>query len=363
MWEKMIENTLRTQTGHIQIHGKGYWEDKIVDNFMTMDAETLSRLAHIYNVANVSPRVETFAMASFGTVCKGIAVTGISPGAEAEKSNLPARLTEGAYLAETDGGILIGKGLSEYLKVTVGDTLALIGQGYHGASAAGLFPVRGILDLVIAELDNGAAYITLTAAQQFIDMPGGYSGILVALHDNGRLDETLGDVQQAVDTRTLDVYSWHFTMERLLQTAVSDKAFSEVLMYILYLIVGFGILGTVIMMTNERRRELVMIISLGMTRGQLALVVAAEILMMALLGVALALAVAVPLVHFFAAHPVEITGQMGKMYTDMGMEPLLPMSTKAIYFVRQVAVIALLTALATVYPVRKILRLKTNERN
>ncbi|MDR2815604.1 MAG: hypothetical protein LBB62_02740, partial [Proteiniphilum sp.] len=89
VWEQVIDNTLRTQTGHIQIHGKGYWDDKVVDNFMTMDAETLSRLAHIDNVANVSPRVETFAMASFGTVSKGIAVTGVSPEAEAGKSNLP----------------------------------------------------------------------------------------------------------------------------------------------------------------------------------------------------------------------------------------------------------------------------------
>jgi ABC-type lipoprotein release transport system permease subunit len=362
VWEKMIDNTLRTQTGHIQIHQKGYWDDKVIDNFMTMNAKTLARLSAGDNVENVSPRVETFGMASFGSVSKGIAVIGISPAAEAGKSNLPVRLVEGNYLSETDDGILIGKGLSKYLKVGAGDTLALIGQGYHGASAAGLFPVRGILNLVVAEMDNGMAYISLPAAQRFIDMPDGYSGILIAVKNNSRLDETIRSVEQAVDTQTLDVFSWHFTMERLLQTAESDKAFSGIMIYILYLIVGFGILGTVIMMTNERKREFVVMISLGMQRSRLAVVVATEILVMALLGVLLALVVTMPIAHLFAAYPIELTGGMAKAYTDMGMEPVMPMSTAPIHFIKQILMIAVLTALATIYPVKKILGLKTNEK-
>jgi len=362
VWEKMIDNTLRTQTGHIQIHQKGYWDDKVIDNFMTVDAQTFARLAAIQNIENVSPRVETFAMASFGTLSKGVALVGVSPEAEAEKSNLPVRLVEGAYLQETDDGVLLGKGLSKYLNISVGDTLALIGQGYHGSSAAGLFPVRGVLNLVLAEIDNGMAYITLPAAQQFIDMPDGYSGILVAVKNNSLLDETILSVSQAVDSSSLDVLSWHFTMQRLLQTAESDNAFSRIMMYILYLIVGFGILGTVIMMTNERKREFVVMISLGMQRRRLATVVAMEILTMTLLGVLLALAVTVPLAHLGAAHPIELTGEMAKMYTDMGMEPVLPLATAPVYFIKQILVIIILTALAMIYPAKKILGLKTTDR-
>lgn len=362
VWEKMIDNTLRTQTGHIQIHLKGFWDEKVIDNFMTVEAATFARLADIENIANMSPRVETFAMASFGTVSKGVAVVGISPSAETGKSNLPVRLVAGGYLSETDDGILLGSGLSRYLKVTVGDTLALTGQGYHGSSAAGLFPVRGVLDLVITEPDNGMAYISLPSAQRFIDMPDGYSGILIALKNSDRLDETLPEVRKAVATPEFDVLSWHFTMSRLLQTAESDKAFSQIMMYILYLIAGFGILGTVIMMTNERRREFAVMISLGMPRRRLAAVVSAEILAMTLLGVISALLVTVPLAHLGAAHPIEMSGEMAKMYTDMGMEPILPMSTRLIFFIQQILVIVVLTALTMIYPIKIILGLNTNER-
>jgi ABC-type lipoprotein release transport system permease subunit len=360
-WDRMVDNMLKTQTGHIQIHAKGYWDDKITDNFMFMDSTTIAQLESIGNVENVSPRVETFAMAAFGTVSKGIAVIGVSPGKEAQKSNLPSRIVKGEYLSENDEGILIGEGLSKYLKITVGDTLALIGQGYHGSSAAGLFPIRGILKLMINEMDNGMIYMTLPAAQLFIDMPDGYSGILISIKDNNRLDETISAVNSIVSSSIANnyaVYSWHFTMERLLQTSESDKAFGILIMYILYVIVGFGILGTVIMMTNERKREFCVMISLGMPRMRLAAVIAFELLVMSLMGVVIAFAVTLPVGHWFAAHPIKISGNMGDMYAQYGMEPVLPMSVHPFIFTDQMITVFVIVLLTVVYPVKKILKLK-----
>jgi len=357
-WERMMYNNLKTQAGHIQIHSKEYWDDKMIDNFMFMDEHTISQLETINNVENVSPRVETFAMAAFGSVSKGIAVIGISPEKETQKSNLSSRVVHGVYLSETDSGILIGEGLSKYLKANIGDTLALIGQGYQGSSAAQLFPVRGILDLMMPEMDYGMGYITLPAAQQFIDMSDGYSGILISIKDNKLLNETIEKVEQIVDKQIFDVYSWHFTMERLFQSAESDRAFSLVLMFILYVIVGFGILGTIIMMTNERKREFCMMISLGMSRMRLSSVISIELMMMSLIGLILALAVTLPLTHWFAAHPITLSGEYGEMFTQFGMEPVLPMSVEPFIFTNQMLTILIISLLAVIYPVNKILKLK-----
>jgi ABC-type lipoprotein release transport system permease subunit len=362
-WETMIDNSLRTQTGHIQIHGKGYWDDMVIDNFMFMDAVTLSQIEHISGVENVSPRVETFAMASNGTVNKGIAVIGVSPDKEVQKSNLSSRLVMGEYLLENDNGVLIGEGLSKYLGVSLGDTLALIGQGYHGTSAAGLFPIRGILKLITIEMDNGMIYMTLPTAQHFIDMPDGYSGILISIRDNKLLDETIQNVEQIVDTQTLDVYSWHFTMERMLQTAESDKAFSFLLMYVLYIIVGFGILSTIIMMTNERRREFCMMISLGMPRLRLSTIICVELMVMSLIGLILSITVTLPITHWFALHPIKISGELANTFHQFGMQPFLPMSVEPHIYTDQIITILAISLLAVIYPVNKVLKLKLNKKN
>jgi len=357
-WQRMADNTLNTQAGHIQIHAKEYWEDKTIEHFMSMDAATLAKLENLPHVTNVSPRLETFAMAASNTLSKGVAVLGVSPTKEAQKSALPSRLIKGEYLSENDEGILIGEALSQYLKVDVGDSLALIGQGYQGASAVGLFPIRGIAKLMLPEMDKGLVYLSLPAAQQFIDMPNGYSGVLISIKDNKHLDKVMQEVQQNVDVQKLDVYSWHFTMERLLKQAKTDKAFSKLTAFIMYILVGFGILGTVIMLTNERRREFCVLVSLGMSRLKLSAVVVLELLLMSFMGVALGLVASLLTGQWFSANPIKLSGEMAQLLLEVGMEPLLGVSMFWTDFGEQALAIFVMVALATTYPVRKILKLK-----
>jgi ABC-type lipoprotein release transport system permease subunit len=360
---RMIENMLRTQTGHVQVHLKGYWDDRVTDNFMEMDGETIARLGEIAHVENVSPRLETFAMASSDeNVTKGVAVVGVDPVKEDAKSSLSGRLVAGAYLKPADRGVLVGKALSEYLRVGVGDSLALIGgQGYHGAVAAGLYPVRGIVSLAMPEMDKGALYMSLPAAQDFIRMPCGYSGILIAIDDGKALDETLQKVSEVVDTQVYEVLSWKVTMENLLKQAGSDRVFSQVILFVLYLIVGFGILGTVIMMTIERRREFGMMVALGMRKGRLARSVALELFFTTCIGLSAGLGASLPIVLYFHYHPIPLGGELAGTMSAYGMEPVIPMDADPALFSDQALIVLLITCLTILYPVRAIFGLEVNK--
>ena len=359
LWEKMRDDALRTQTGHIQIHQKGYWDDKTIDNFMTMDAALIGRLDTLDNIENVSPRIMIPAMASFGTLSKGVAIMGISPEKEKEKSNLPIRLSQGNYLTETDDGILIGEGVAAYLNVNVGDTIVFIGQGYHGSSAAGLFPVRGLLRLPTIEMDNNLAYMTLTTTQTFIDMPDGYSGILVSIQKEKLLNETMNNIScQLSDSEDYEVLPWTVTMEELMKTSVSHKGLVRMIMLVLYLIVGFGILGTVIMMTNERKREFAMMISLGMSRRRLKVITLVELIILTMTGVALAMAVIIPLTYYFSLNPIPLTGDIAQAYVELGMEAVMITTCESGVFISQAITILFFAGITFVYPISKIGKLK-----
>ncbi|KAA6301685.1 MAG: hypothetical protein EZS26_002150 [Candidatus Ordinivivax streblomastigis] len=389
MWNRMIDNTLRTQSGHIAIHGTGYWDDKTVDNFLTMDSVTIEQLRALPNVENLSPRVETFALVSLGNVSKGVSIMGVSPVQENGKSNLASHIVRGSYLSENDNGVLLGEGLAKYLKADVGDTLAFIGQGHYGASAAGLFPIRGILHLILPEMDNGLVYITLPAAQQFVDLPDGYSGILITLKDDKQLEKSMltvydflvnseqlivnnknGETTDKIEksnnyslfTTNYSLYSWHFTLQNLLQSAESDKAIDKIILFILYLIVGFGILGTVVMLTNERQREFRTMVSLGMSRRRLQGVVTLELLIMTFLGLISGLLLTLPVAFWFHAHPIIISGDMAKQFLDMGMEPIIPFSVEPKIFISQIFIVLILTAIAVIYPIHKISKMGLTNR-
>jgi ABC-type lipoprotein release transport system permease subunit len=366
LWEKMRDDVLRTQAGHIQIHLKGYWQDKIIDNFMEMEEDLIAKLEVLDNIENLSPRIQIVAMASNGTQSKGVAVLAISPKKEKEKSNLPVRLVKGDYLCETDDGILIGEGLANYLNVDVGDTIVFIGQGYQGSNAAGLFPVRGLLHLPTIEMNNGIAYTTLPAAQTFIDMPNGYSGLLISIIKDKQLNETLKACEEVVNEVIPDKYEvlpWTVTMQDLLKTAQSHEGMVRMVMFILYLIVGFGILGTVIMLTNERKREFSMMISLGMTRRCLKIITLLELTLLTLTGVLLSFALTVPVTFYFAYNPIQFTGDMAKAYEELGMQAEMFTTVKASIFMSQALTILAFAAVTFIYPMRKIRKMKITKNN
>jgi len=95
-----------------------------------------------------------------------------------------------------------------------------------------------------------------------------------------------------------------------------------------------------------------------MDRLRLAAVIAAELLIMSLTGVVLAFAFTLPLTYWFAAHPIEMTGDMAAMYANYGMEPVLPMSVAPSIFTRQMITVFVIVAFAMIYPVYNILKLK-----
>ena len=63
-YDRMIETAARFFTGYIQVHDKGYWEDKTIDNSFSYDQGLLDSVASVPGVLEVVPRVESFALAS-----------------------------------------------------------------------------------------------------------------------------------------------------------------------------------------------------------------------------------------------------------------------------------------------------------
>ncbi len=67
--------------------------------------------------------------------------------------------------------ILIGKVLADNLEIKVHDSLVLIGQGYHGISAAGIYRIAGLLDFPLPDLSKQVIYMDIKTCQEFLNLP------------------------------------------------------------------------------------------------------------------------------------------------------------------------------------------------
>ena len=112
-YERMVENAARFFTGYIQIHQNGFWDDKTLDNSFAFSEELMQTVNSTKGVEVAVPRVESFALAAYGTKTKGAMVMGIDPEKEDLLTLVKSKIVAGEYLNADDKAVMISAGLAE----------------------------------------------------------------------------------------------------------------------------------------------------------------------------------------------------------------------------------------------------------
>jgi ABC-type lipoprotein release transport system permease subunit len=426
-YDNMINNIIDSFTGHLQVQHVKYQDNPLIDNSFEYNDSLVSAISMIENVVSVTPHLESFTLASSGTQTKGAAVIAIDPLKERNFSDpenklVKYRITEESvrqlidsfsvpdniiknvkniigrsysssaklilelglndedqeiympgilkysevsneYLTENDEGILVADRLASFLKVDIGDSVILMGQGYHGVSASGIFPVRGIIKIPSPDIDNKLILMTIPAAQKFYDAEGRITSLVINLTDKS--DRTIKTVKSGINSllpdKNIVTKTWYELNPILYQQIQGDNQTGIVMLGVLYFIIFFGIFGTVLMMVSERKREFGVLVAIGMQKGKLKRIISIEMLFLGAIGLACGLIASVPLILYFYYFPITLTGDLANMMEDWGWEAVMPTAWFGPYFYWQAVIIALMVFLATIYPLRKIDKLKEIE--
>lgn len=361
-WDHMLDNVVNFYYGYAQVHQKGYWDEPSLDRSLPLDGALAQTLAGVEGLLGTVPRVESFALAAYEQQTTGVLVVGVQPKEEDALTSLASRLSAGSYWSQPDAAqALVAEGVATRLKLKLGDTLVLLSQGYHGANAAGKYAVGGLLRFGSPDLNKRMIYLTLPVAQQFLAAEGLATTLALRIPNKETTPRVVAALQSQLDTSQYEVMDWQQMLPELLEAKALDAAGNHLVLLVLYLIIGFGILGTILMMIKEREREFGVLIGIGMPRAQLALTVWLEIVFMGLLGVAAGMVLGFPLVYYFHINPIDLS-VMGeeavKTYEKFGMEPVLPAILDASIFVSQAVIILLITSILAIYPLWRIARMQ-----
>jgi ABC-type lipoprotein release transport system permease subunit len=357
-FDNLTEIVIQSYTGHIQLHKKGYWDDRDINNSMVYNDSVAAVVKSTANVDKTVPRLEYFALSSYGKQTKGVMLAGTDPLREDGLTRLSAKVVKGHYLDASSNGILVSQGLASFLGLTAGDTLVLLGQGFHGVSAAGKYPVCGIVHFPSPVLDNQMVYMNLPTAQDFYSAENRITSLSITLKNPDEINNTMVALKSRTDGGKFEVMRWDEMMVEVMQQLKVKTAGGKIIISILYMIVGFGVFGTVIMMTNERTKEFGVIVSVGMQKTKLAFILVLEMILIGLTGLLSGLAAAMPIMLYFKLNPVHLWGSMAEAFISYGIEPLMPLAMKPDFIVSNVVTVLLIVSATCIYPVRKIFKLR-----
>jgi ABC-type lipoprotein release transport system permease subunit len=247
--------------------------------------------------------------------------------------------------------------MADYFKVDVGDTLILIGQGFHGITAAGLYPIKGILNYPAGPMTN-IAFMAMKECQYFFAMEGRVTNVLVNLEGNKDLYQIQNQVKLIITDNSLKVRNWEEVNPGFKEAMEFDTATKGAMMSVLLVIVAFGIFGTIIMMYNERIMEFCILLSVGMQKTKILSTTVIEVYILTTLGILASWVIITPLLFYVNRNPIPMGGGAEEAIKEYGFDAVISVGLYPDIYWDSAVTIWQMTTLMCVYLVFKILRLK-----
>ena len=358
-YDKLIETVVESYAGYVEIHADGFWDNQSLDNSMRVDQQLLDDIQSVEGVENIVQRLQTFSLISVGEKTKGGVINGINLSEEQKITDWNKKMVSGSFDL-SDNEIIIAKGIAEFFDISENDTLILYGQGYRGMMAAGKYPVKGVIDLKNPDLNKIGLFMTMETVRNYVSSDEISTHIIIGkekYYDEGKIVEDLG----LILSDDYEVMTWKETLPEIEQTITADSAGGLIMAFILYVIVVFGMFGTVLMMTEERKYEFGVLISIGMSRIRLFGIILVETIILSMVGVVLAVMVTYPISIYYNINPIDMALLMGdganQMIEEMGFSPMIPMSISWDIPLSHSLVIFIFSLLISIYPAIKISKL------
>lgn len=312
-----LQNTIRLQSGHLQIRPASYDENKISLKWEDMIAnpnEVAEQIKSLPQVTIATPRLIASSILTVSEESKGVQILGIDPESAANQTFRDGMIAGEFIQAEDREGILIGNVLSEKLDLHVNDKVNLLVTTADGDVNEQLFTIRGIFTTRTPAYDENTIFMPLAKAQAITATENHASTIFVMLQDADQAEA----VAQAIQSNNYKVLTWH--EQNLFITQFEDyaNAFFVVLYLIVLGITATVVTNTLVMAVFERTREIGILAAIGMKARGIMVQFLAEAALLATGGVIGGLIIGGALVAYFTVYGIYIGdyGISGVLFED-----------------------------------------------
>jgi ABC-type lipoprotein release transport system permease subunit len=299
-----IDDNIRVQTGHLQVRGASYEQDKVSLKWEDLLEEPLGLAAQAQMLAEVRAAAPVlWASGILGTVEEsvGVRVFGIDPLAETAAPFQEDLV--GEFLAPDDrGGVLISQRLADNLGLAAGDDVSLLINTSGEQPDEATFTIRGLYDTGLPAFDEATIFLPLAKAQAFTRAGERASAVVVLLHDR----EDADTVAAALHAPGLELLTWRDLNQLMVEGMESAMGFLYMIYLIVLAIVAVVVANTLLMSVFERTREMGILAALGMKGRQIMAMFVLESATLGAIGVILGVLLGSLGVYYLATEGVYL---------------------------------------------------------
>lgn len=356
MMDQQKRTILNTQTSHLKIHTDTYVKDEKLVNRIPSD-----EVAQLEEFLSADDRVKSFSLrtVSDGTLSNAhgfsnLKIVGVDPEQEKTVTTIYERLDTGFYFQEyKNNPVLIGRGLIDDLNINVGKSVNLNFMSVDTLSVSIGFKVEGIFNSGSGMNDKGVVYVERLVLNQVLGTDDYIHEVAIMCHDL----EDAADVANAFNEAfpDLEARTW---IQLSPQLAYQDEMMTTSILIILVIIIfalAFGILNTMLMAVLERKRELGMLLCVGMNKFKVFTMIMFETIFLSFAAAPIGLLLSWISVSYFGKYGLNLGSVEDAMY-QFGYDTMVYTKLEPFVYIAISAMIIMAAIISSIIPARKALK-------
>ena len=363
--ERWIESGVRVDAGHVTVEHPGFRLSRLIDDRLPAEArraaeEAMASPAVADRVLARSSKLTIDGLAVAAAVARPARIVAVDPASEAEFSTVDEQVVDGRYLAPDDRlAAYVAVGLAARLGLRLGSRMVVQAQDAEGGIAGQLLRVVGIFRTGVPDVDQVLVHIPLAAAAEWLGTGDDVTSVGVVVDDSATVDRVAGHLRRAladpIARGGARVVTWRESNPALASAIALDDLGNHMIYGILFTIIAFGVVNTVLMSVLSRRREFGVLHALGLTPGQTGAIVLVEGLTLTTASGLLGVGAAMFVLAYFFGDGIDFTALTGEDMTFSGVV-IDPVVVPLFRVTRVARIFAFLVVLGTVASILPALR-------
>ncbi|PIE82147.1 MAG: lipoprotein-releasing system transmembrane subunit LolC [Cardiobacteriales bacterium] len=233
-------------------------------------------LDSLKSVIAYAPYVQGQGLIGDGDRFQGVLIQGINPKEQGKVSQAFANIDEEVKAKLLPGGynIILGHALAKQLNVQNGDKITVIVPKIN-ASAAGLLPRIKRFTLIgtfisgHSQFDSQVAIVASEDATKLLQLPGGFSGYQIMLDDPLKAPFIRDQLNNGQMPWYVYASDWSLDQSAYFNAVQMEKNAMFIILSLIIIVAAFGLLSSMYMVVTEKRRDIAILRTMGLTRAQI----------------------------------------------------------------------------------------------
>lgn len=354
-----IGNAINSGLGHIQIHNPKYIEESNPKYKIADTARVHKVVRSIGDIHKWSYHLNFTGMAASPTGGFGVNICGVVPKIETSVTSVSKSIRSGTYFEpDKKNQIIISEKLARKLKVSKGKKIILTFQDQNDNIISAAFRITGLYKTASTRFDDINVFVNRTDLENIAGPDVGVNEILLFASDAQKvksLAARLGKQLPELTVRTWDEISPELGYANELMTIGLS-----IFILIIILAMSFSIINTMLMVVLERQRELGMLMSVGMNKSKIFLMILYETLCISMIGGPAGIFFAFLTIGYYGKKGIDLSS-MGSGLESLGIGSVIYTKLDNEMYIIITIIVLLTSVLASIYPSIRAIRMNPAE--